>query len=47
MDPQQQMLRITGYSDKLSVTPGEEIVFYVHCERNEFVSGRHRSANTR
>jgi N,N-dimethylformamidase len=35
MDPQQQMLRITGYSDRFSVTPGEEVTFYVHCEHNE------------
>jgi N,N-dimethylformamidase len=35
MDPQQHMLRITGYSDRFSVTPGEEITFYVHCEHNE------------
>ena len=46
MDTQQQMLRITGYSDRLSVTPGEEIIFYVHCERND-VSSRNRPANTR
>ena len=35
MDRQQQMLRITGYSDRFSVTPGDEITFYVHCENNE------------
>ncbi len=29
------MLRITGYSDKYSVCPGEEIKFYVNSEKNE------------
>jgi len=29
------MLRITGYSDKYSVCPGDEIVFYVNSEKNE------------
>ena len=35
MDPQEKMLRITGYSDRFSVAPGEEIIFYVHCEHRE------------
>ena len=36
MGPQQQkMLRVAGYSDRFSVTPGEEITFYVHCENSE------------
>ena len=29
------MLRITGYSDKYSVCPGDEITFYVNAEKNE------------
>ena len=29
------MLRITGYSDKYSVCPGDEITFYVNSEKNE------------
>jgi len=32
---QQSMLRITGYSDKFSARPGEEITFFVHSEQNE------------
>ena len=32
---QNYMLRITGYTDKCSVTPGEELSFYVHSEFNE------------
>ena len=32
---QDSMLRITGYSDKCSVTPGDEITFYVHSEFGE------------
>ena len=34
-DKQDRMLRITGYSDRLSVRPGEAITFYVHSEENE------------
>ena len=34
-DTQDRMLRITGYSDRLSVRPGEAITFYVHSEENE------------
>ena len=34
-DRQDRMLRITGYSDRLSVRPGETITFYVHSEENE------------
>ena len=29
------MLRITGYSDKYSVCPGDSIEFYVNSEQNE------------
>ena len=29
------MLRITGYSDKYTAFPGEEIKFYVNAEKNE------------
>ena len=29
------MLRITGYSDKYTSFPGEEIKFYVNSEKNE------------
>ena len=29
------MLRITGYSDKYSVCPGDTIKFYVNSEKNE------------
>ena len=29
------MLRITGYSDKYSAFPGEEVKFYVNAEKNE------------
>ena len=29
------MLRITGYSDKYSVCPGDDIRFYVNSEKNE------------
>ena len=29
------MLRITGYSDKYSVCPGDEITFYVNSEKSE------------
>jgi hypothetical protein len=29
------MLRITGYSDKYSVCPGDEVKFYVNSEKNE------------
>ena len=29
------MLRITGYSDKYTSFPGEEIKFYVNAEKNE------------
>ena len=29
------MLRITGYSDKYTAFPGEEIKFYVNSEKNE------------
>ena len=32
---QEHMLRITGYSDRLSVRPGEDITFYVHSEHEE------------
>ena len=32
---QDHMLRITGYSDRLSVRPGEDITFYVHSELEE------------
>ena len=32
---QESMLRITGYSDKFSARPGEEISFYVNSEFNE------------
>ena len=32
---QNYMLRITGYTDKCSVTPGEDVNFYVHSEFNE------------
>ena len=32
---QNYMLRITGYTDKCSVTPDEELNFYVHSEFNE------------
>ncbi len=34
-DAQDHMLRITGYTDRLSVRPGEAITFYVHSERDE------------
>ena len=34
-DRQDHMLRITGYSDRLSVRPGEDITFYVHSEDEE------------
>ena len=34
-DKQDRMLRITGYSDRLSVRPGEAITFYVHSEEDE------------
>ena len=34
-DTQPGMLRITGYSDRLSVRPGDDITFYVHSEENE------------
>ena len=29
------MLRITGYSDKYSVCPGDNIQFYINSENNE------------
>ena len=29
------MLRITGYSDKYSVHPGEKVKFYINSESNE------------
>ena len=29
------MLRITGYSDKYSVCPGDNIKFYINSEENE------------
>ena len=29
------MLRITGYSDKYSVHPGEKVKFYINAEENE------------
>ena len=29
------MLRITGYSDKYSVCPGDDVKFYVNSEENE------------
>ena len=29
------MLRITGYSDKYSIVPGETVKFYVNSEENE------------
>ena len=29
------MLRITGYSDKYSVCPGDNLKFYINSERNE------------
>jgi N,N-dimethylformamidase len=29
------LLRITGYSDKYSVHPGEEVKFFVNSEKNE------------
>lgn len=32
---QQMMLRITGYSDKCSVRPGDEVTFHVHSEFEE------------
>ena len=32
---QESMLRITGYSDKFSARPGEEISFYVNSEFDE------------
>ena len=32
---QSMMLRITGYADRMSVRPGEEIKFFVHSELNE------------
>ena len=37
------MLRITGYSDKYTAFPGEEIKFYVNAEKNEnmFTQNRH------
>lgn len=34
-DDQQCMLRITGYSNRFSVRPGEEITFHVHSEHDE------------
>ena len=35
LQPQDYMLRITGYSDKFSVRPGDDISFHVHSEYNE------------
>jgi N,N-dimethylformamidase len=35
MTNQQMMLRITGYTDRCSVRPGDEISFHVHSEFNE------------
>ncbi|EGH00116.1 Large subunit of N2CN-dimethylformamidase [gamma proteobacterium IMCC2047] len=35
LHPQDFMLRITGYSDKFSVRPGEDIGFHVHSEYEE------------
>lgn len=30
------MLKITGYSDRISIFPGENLQFYVHCEEQSF-----------
>ena len=32
---QEMMLRITGYTDRCSVRPGEEVGFHIHSEFNE------------
>ena len=32
---QEMMLRITGYTDKCSVRPGDELSFHIHSEYNE------------
>ena len=32
------MLKITGYSDKISVVAGEDIRFYVHCEEKHYTA---------
>ncbi len=32
---QQLMLRVTGYTDRCSVRPGDEVIFFVHSEFNE------------
>ena len=32
---QELMLRITGYTDKCSVRPGDEVSFHIHSELNE------------
>ncbi len=32
---QKNMLRVTGYADRLSVRPGDKITFFVHSENEE------------
>lgn len=32
------MLKITGYSNKISVVAGEDIQFYIHCEENHYTA---------
>ncbi len=34
-DTQKNMIRVTGYADRLSVRPGDKITFYVHSENEE------------